>query len=370
LLLNETVRQGYKVVMSDGSFADVFKATQHLCNDCGAIYITYYPANRLEKYFADTYDVSDEVQNCQVVLSGKRQGKHSFIHKSLLNFCSEIPFKGNFIEIACGNGLLSNKFAEEHPEWECVAVDPSVDSGTLVSSNVKFIRDFFDPALFDGKRFDVIVAHGILNRTPTLEMLEGIASLAAKNALISIEIVTLENSIFAPYIWDHSYTFLEETFLEYLNSYGMIVQKRVDCGSTVQFICKYNGSNPPPPLAIPESTINSTHRLYQNHVLQWDKIKKKFSESLTLLKKQKVSLFGAGLYNAVLVSLINESHIDVVIDEVRKGEFVKNIEIISLEKAKKSKSEIPVFLCARPQNIDYIKDKLEAKGFSVVVLTK
>lgn len=70
------------------------------------------------------------------------------------------------------------------------------------------------------------------------------------------------------------------------------------------------------------------------------------------------------------MSLINESHIDVVIDEVRKGEFVKNIEIISLEKAKKSKSEIPVFLCARPQNIDYIKDKLEAKGFSVVVLTK
>ena len=70
------------------------------------------------------------------------------------------------------------------------------------------------------------------------------------------------------------------------------------------------------------------------------------------------------------MSLINESHIDVVIDEVRKGEFVKNLEIISLEKAKKSRLETPVFLCARPQNIDYIKDKLEAKGFAVVVLTK
>ena len=367
-LLNETARHDYNVVMSDGSISDNFNASQHLCNNCGVIYINYYPANRLEKYFSDKYDVSEEVQNCQVVVSGKRLEKHSLIHKSLLSFCSKIPVKGNFIEIACGNGLLSSKFAYEHTEWQCIAIDPSSASGTLISSNVKFIRDFFDPSLFVGNKFDVIVAHGILNRTPTLKMLDGICSIAAPNALISLEIVTLENSIFAPHIWDHSYTFLEKTFYEYLNVFGFIVQKRVDCGSTIQFLCKYKGDGYNKPLSIKESTIESTYKLYFNHLHLWDEIKIKFLENLSLCKKEKVNLFGAGLYSAVLLSLIDSTKINSVIDEIRTGNFVYDIKITSLEKAVETQPEIPVFICARTRNKLYIKEKLEVKGFSVVLL--
>ena len=369
LFLNETEKLGYDVVMSDGRFSDNFNASQHLCNDCGVIFINYYPADRLEKYFSDVYDVSEEVQDCQIVLSGKRQGKHSLIHKSLLSFCGEIPTEGNFIEIACGNGLLTSKFAKEHPAWKCVAIDPSVDSGTLVSSNVSFIRDFFDPSLCDGKKFDVVVAHGILNRTPTLKLLDEICSIAAQNALISLEIITLENSFFAPHIWDHSFTFLEETFCKYLKYFGIIIIKKVDCGSTVQFLCRYNRIDSPKPLTIESSTIKSTHMLYQNHLNNWETIKTKFAQNLENYENPEVNLFGAGLYNAVLISLIGKAHINSVIDEVRTGSFVDGIKIISLEKAIESQLKTPVFICARPRNLGYIKEKLESRGFSVVLLS-
>ena len=266
--------------------------------------------------------------------------------------------------------MLSSRFAKNNPDWECVAIDPSKDSGKLVSEHVQFIRQCFDPAGFIEKKFDVIVAHGILNRSPTLKMLESITTIANKDARISLEIVTLENSIFAPYIWDHSYTFLEETFCEYLNSCGIIVQKRVDCGSTIQFLCRYKGSDSKKKLAIPQRIIESTHLLFQNHLKKWAEIKTNFLENLALQEKQKVNLFGAGLYNAVLLSLVNKANIDVIIDDVRKGFFLDDLKIINFKKAAESKRKTPVFLCARTRNINYIRDKLEARDFSVVVLSK
>ena len=368
--LNKTGKQALRTVMSDGSFAQNFIASKHLCKNCGSIFINYSPPNRLEKFFAEEYNVSDEVQNCQVVLSGERYDKHTIIHNSVLNFCADITPDGHFLEIACGNGMLSNRFANEHPKWDCVALDPSIDSGSNVSQNVIFIKNFFDPSLFDCRKFDVIIAHGILNRTSTLKMLKDITSIANENALISLEVVTLENSIFAPYIWDHSYTFLEETFCEYLNSCGIIVQKRVDCGSTIQFLCRYKGSDSKKKLVIPQRIIESTHLLFQNHLKQWADIKTNFLENLAQQKKQKVTLFGAGLYNAVLLSLVNKANIDVIIDDVRKGFFLDDLKIINLKKAAESKRKTPVFLCARTRNINYIRDKLEAKDFSVVVLSK
>lgn len=363
--LNQT---GRRAVMSDGSFANDFGATQSLCRSCGCIFITYQPANRLEKYFSEEYDVSDEIQNCQVVVSGNRQGKHSLIHKSLLDSCSGLPSRGRFLEIACGNGALSEKFAEAQPNWECLAIDPSNQSALNRYEKVDFIHDFFDPALFRGENFDVIVAHGILNRTPSLEMLRGISSIANQNALISIEIVTLENSIFAPYIWDHCYTFLEEIFVGYLNSCGIIVDKRVDCGPTIQFLCRIDkemvfGNN-----VVSPDTIDSTLSLYQDHMAKWELIKNNFYTALARNEGKKIALFGAGLYNSILVNILEKPHFDFVIDEVRAGRFFEGMKISSLDEALMNKEAMVVFLCSRPSNLDYINEKLEAKGFKVETL--
>ena len=363
--LNQT---GRRAVMSDGSFANDFGATQSLCRSCGCIFITYQPANRLEKYFSEEYDVSDEIQNCQVVVSGNRQGKHSLIHKSLLDSCSGLPSRGRFLEIACGNGALSEKFAEAHPNWECLAIDPSNQSALNRYEKVDFIHDFFDPTLFRGENFDVIVAHGILNRTPSLEMLRGISSIANQNALISIEIVTLENSIFAPYIWDHCYTFLEEIFVGYLNSCGIIVDKRVDCGPTIQFLCSIDKEMVSGNNVVSPDTIDSTLSLYQDHMAKWELIKNNFHTALARNEGKKIALFGAGLYNSILVNILEKPNFDFVIDEVRAGRFFEGMKISSLDEALINKEAMVVFLCSRPSNLDYINEKLEAKGFKVETL--
>ena len=363
--LNETSKQGTRAVMSDGTFANDFDASQSLCKHCGSIFISYSPANRLEKYFSEEYDVSDEIQNCQVVVSGTRQGKHSLIHKSLLDSCTELPMQGSFLEIACGNGLLSKKFAEEHSNWNCVAIDPSNQSAQHTHEKVSFIQDFFDPSLFRGEKFDVIVAHGILNRTAPLEMLRGIAVIANQNALVSLEIVTLENSIFAPYIWDHCYTFLEKVFVGYLESCGIIVNKRVDCGPTIQFLCKFDKDMAIKENTVDLETIESSRSLYQEHLAKWDCINNNFLTTLTRNPGKKIALFGAGLYNAVMVNNLGNPSFDFVIDEIRAGRFFEGLEIISLEDAVKIGDEIVVLLCTRPSNLDYIKEKLEDEGFLV-----
>jgi len=362
LQLNQT---GERAVMSDGSFANDFEASQSLCTCCGSISISYRPSNRLEKYFSEEYDVSDEIQNCQVVVSGNRQSKHSLIHKSLLDSCAELPTHGRFLEIACGNGVLSGKFAATHSNWECVAIDPSNQSSQQTHEKVRFIRNFFDPALFRDEKFDVLVAHGILNRTPPLEMLRGISAIANHNALISIEIVTLENSIFAPYIWDHCYTFLEEIFVGYLNSYGIIVDKRVDCGPTIQFLCTFDKEMATENNVVPSEMIDSTLSLYQEHLAKWELIKNNFLSALARNEGEKTALFGAGLYNAVLVNILAKPNFDFIIDEVRAGRFFEGMKIISLDEAVKIGEEMVVFLCSRPSNLDYIKEKLENKGFLV-----
>lgn len=365
--LNETGKQGLRTVMSDGSFAENFNAAQHICKHCGSIFITYNPPNRLEQYFSEEYDVSDEVQNCQVVTSGTRQGKHSLIHNSLLNSCKNLSAKGNFLEIACGNGLLSEKFAKEHLDWNCVAIDPSNHSAQIPHEKVRFVKNFFDPALFKDETFDVIVAHGILNRTPPLKMLRGISSIANQDALISLEIVTLENSIFAPYIWDHSYTFLEKVFISYLDFFGIRVCERVNCGPTIQFICKYDDTHTKEHFT-DQQTIESSLSLYREHLMKWDCIKNNFLTVLERNPGKKIALFGAGLYNAVMVSKLGKAKFDFVIDEIRAGRFFDGMKIISLEEAMKIDEEIMVSLCTRPSNLDYIKEKLENKGLTVFPL--
>ena len=51
--LNKTGKQGLRTVMSDGSFAQNFIASKHLCKNCGSIFINYSPPNRLDKFFAE-----------------------------------------------------------------------------------------------------------------------------------------------------------------------------------------------------------------------------------------------------------------------------------------------------------------------------
>ena len=115
-------------------------------------------------------------------------------------------------------------------------------------------------------------------------------------------------------------------------------------------------------------TVDSSLSLYQDHIAKWELIKNNFLLALARNEGKKIALFGAGLYNAVLINILKEPKFDFVIDEVRAGRFFEGIEIISLDDAVRSEEAMVVFLCSRPSNLDYINEKLENKGFQVETL--
>jgi transcription initiation factor TFIIIB Brf1 subunit/transcription initiation factor TFIIB len=353
--------------MSDGNLVKNFKASQHLCKACGCVFTEYEPADRLRRYFAEEYDVSDVVQNCQVVIEDTKFEKHSVIHENILNECKALATAGAMLEIACGEGDLSRKFARRFAGWQCLGIDPSANANLDSSlSNLQFVRNFFGLEEIGHRKFDVIIAHGILNRTPTLKMLTEIAESANDGALVSLEIVTLENSYYAPYIWDHSYTYLEQTFVSYLDYLGFKVYKNFDCGSTVQFVARFdlqtykNRSK----LQASAKTVESTLALYQHHLEKWKTIVHEYTEHSKRAQGQ-VALFGAGLYSAVLYHLVDSSKISLIIDEYRAGTQFDGRRVVSLDEVKSAVKEIHVLLCCRERNVNFIVSKLKTLSIKV-----
>ena len=347
--------------MSDGKVVKNFEAAHFLCKDCACIFTEYYPKDRLERFFKEEYDVSDTVQNCQVVLSGAKHNKHSVIHKNLLNEVENLASSGNMLEIACGQGDLTRLFSQKYPQWKSIGLDPSLNATFEPNDNLEYIRDFFSPNIFKETKFDVIVAHGILNRTPTLTMLQGICDIANHDALVSIEIVTLENSFYAPYIWDHSYTFLEDTFKKYLNNLGLIIKNTYDCGSTIQFICKYDATKKK--VFTTSQLIVQTQDLYDNHISKWSSIKNNFENYSKEYENNTKAIFGAGLYSAVLSSVINPKEVDLVIDELRAGREFQEYKVKDIKDI--DNKETVFLLCARERNMDFLNSKLTELSFKV-----
>jgi hypothetical protein len=115
-------------------------------------------------------------------------------------------------------------------------------------------------------------------------------------------------------------------------------------------------------------TIDSTLSLYQDHMAKWELIKNNFLSAFARNEGKKIALFGAGLYNSILVNILEKPNFDFVIDEVRAGRFFEGMKISSLDEALMNKEEMVVFLCSRPSNLDYINEKLQAKGFKVETL--
>jgi ubiquinone/menaquinone biosynthesis C-methylase UbiE len=360
LELSNTDETHQRAAMSDGRIVADFCASHHLCRNCGAMFTVYQPENRLRRYFAEEYDVSDTVQNCQVVIDNQQLGKHSVIHENLLRETNKLPNTGSMLEIACGEGDLTRKFARANPNWSCLGIDPSVSAHLdSTQGNLKFIRNFFSVDEVKNNKFDVIVAHGILNRTPTLKMLEEISLVANDGALVSVEIVTLENSYYAPYIWDHSYTFLEETFEQYLNHFGFKLEKKYDCGSTVQFVARFKKKECSIAKFVTSRTIvEKTHQLYSQHQQTWSSINEKHNAH----KERPVALFGAGLYSAVLMNLVGEKNIDYVVDEFRAGSKFGQHKVIGLGELMR---DATILLCCRERNINYIIEKLIRQNIRV-----
>ncbi len=365
------------VVTSDAQLIDEVKAARTLCGQCGCIEVHYTPEDRLKRYFKDDYDISDEVQDNLIVCDNKAVGKHSHIVSSLFSGLKGLGESGSFLEIACGRGKLTNLFQEKYPGWGCVGIDPSVDApgeapraaAEARAGSPTFIKGYFEEKYFDGTTFDLIVAHGFLNRSPVLPELQKMRGLSTEGTLLSIEVCILENSVFAPHIWDHPFQYKGEVFELYLNQLGYTLISKTYCVSSYHFIFRCDA--PPKPIgeiSIDKGIVSETEKLYREHLQWWVDVKKNYDIAISSGDTSKrYALFGAGLYSAVLMSMLKENGLKLVVDEVKSGSVFFNLPVVGLNEAVDIDG-CHVLLCIRPDYVEHIVAKLKDKNLPCSVL--
>ncbi len=356
------------VITSDAKILKDVQATRKLCQRCGCIYINYVPENRLQEYFSREYDISESVQNNLIVLNGIVVPKRKLLWETLFTELEKcIGRSGMFLEIACGKGELCSFFSHEYPEWKCWGVDPSFDAPEGIKNDkIVFIRGFFDEKLFSNKSFDFVVAHGFLNRSVVLPELIKIGNLGNDGALLSLELLLMENSLFSPYIWDHPYMYSQSIFELYLKHAGFIPVKITNCGSSFHYLCeKTEKTNKIETISIPEFLIEKIEQMFQDHLTWWKNVNNNLMSALHH-SPNHLALFGAGLFNAVLFSFVSPKRFTCVVDEVKTGSKFFDLPVISIENARQEKPT--VLLCSRPEYFSTLRKKLESNGIPFIRL--
>ena len=356
---------GRPIVTSDAQLLTDVVVTRTLCQRCACIEVHYSPSDRLGRYFGEEYDLSDEVQSNMIVQAGRAGRKHDRITETLFVELNSLNTRGRFLKIACGKGRLVRQFKSVHPEWECFGINPSASSpGAMAdtSGEVMFIRDCFNTRHFDDTVFDVIVAHGFCNRSPVLPELLKIRSLPRVGTLLSLELLVLEDTPFTPHVWDHPYMYLAETFELYLAQAGFRVRSKTGCGSSVHYLCDCTSA----PLAIELLCVDAqlperTASMYAEHREWWVRAIEEYQHSRSNSPEGKFALFGAGLYNAVLLNLIPDQRFEFIIDEVKAGRQFFGWPVLDLDQATQCRNA-RVLICANPNYVAHMAGVLERRG--------
>ena len=361
-LLNGVDSAQELVPNSDGQFMTDMTAERRLCGRCACMSIRYLPEDRLLKYFDAEYDISDSVQNNLIVKSNQVLGKHSQIEENLLSQLGSLGKSANVLEIACGQGHLTERLANGHPDWKVTGLDPSKNSALAHSKtkNVEFICDFFDRKKFSAASFDLVVAHGILNRTPTLKTLFEVSELLKDGGLASFEVVIQESSFYSPFIWDHSFTYRGDTYRKYLAHTGFEIVKEFDCVTTRQFLCRK--VHAPQAISTIELTAREVEETRSRFFADLEAVRdaaKRASEIL-VTPQSKIGLFGAGLYSCVLLHLIDRKKVDFIVDEVKYGRKLLGIPVVTMAEAAKSVGQILLF--SRREYLDVMEKKARDAG--------
>ncbi len=364
------------LVTSDGGFLGTdgaaVRAERVLCPACGVIEVVYEPGDVLRRYFERHYDAGSAVQNNLVVVDGKAVPKRSLIENRLMDFLRSAHTpegKGAFLEVACGEGALTRRFAHTFQNWWALGVDPNpalTEDWPPASGRPGFIRGFFDPVLFAGRSFDVVVAHGFLNRSAPLPELKRIRSICADKALVSLELMFLETAPALPHVWDHPFMATKEQFLAWLAQAGFELLELHDCISTWHLILRAGE-------AAPEGTggidLETPRRLFEGHQDWWRGVVERAEHALAVARAEDhaVALYGAGMFSDILCTLMPNLRPAFFIDDIKAGGRMQDRPILSLNEAKER--PVTVLVCARPAYADLLMSKLKAAGLGAHDLT-
>jgi len=369
VVLNEVDSESSILLTSDVQCLNNIHAKRLLCEHCGCISVRFSKDYSLDDFYKTKYITDEKVQDHFIISEKKLKSKHKYLQKKLFKNGLLNISKGTILEIACGKGDLIRQFSKDNTEWECWAIDPSINEKSFIKeSEIRYIKDIFKHEYFEKNYFDIIIAHGLLNRAPVLDTLRQIGLCASKGALVSLEVMLLENSHCIPYIWDHTYMFTMRVFQYYLKSNGFEILEIENMGPSYHFMCKYSALEEEKyfiPGKLDYRLLEDTKSQYQQHVTWWESAFDTIN--IVLKKNEQICLFGAGMYSAILMSkLDNKNAVKYILDELKSGSFLNSIPIIDISDAKTICSNI--VLLVRPEYLKLIINKLMENDINFTVI--
>lgn len=353
------------VATSDGAYLADVRAARLLCRDCGVLEAVYDPPDALSRHFARDYDLAPAVQNNLVVRDGVVHTKKSLIdHRLDAWIARRAGGVRAALEVACGRGDLARRLAAAYPHWEVTGLDPSPDLEPQDAGpgSPRLLRSVFRPERFAPGRHDLLIAHGLLNRTPPLAALQGLRRLARPGALASFELVYLETAPYAPRIWDHAFHATRATVHHWLAVIGFHVLEEADNASSWHVIAEACDPKPGPWRPSGETDHAGAH--FEAFVRWW-------TAAETAARREAArgpyALFGAGMFSAALSPALSATPPAAVIDDVKAGGRFHGLDVITREEA--AARGLAVVLFTRPAYVDAMAARARAAGLTLSDVT-
>ena len=367
-LLNVVDPQASPAMTSDARRLDGRRFAHYLCGRCACIGIAYDPAAALEQHYRHAYDLSDSVQNNLVVRDGKAVWKKSALHAPLVEALEKLPARGvRVLEVACGIGQLIQTIAETHPSWECIGVDPSdaLPSRWPPSAGAAgLVRAFFRESELPAPPYDVIIAHGFLNRSAPLEELARMRRLCGNGGLLSLEVMILEDSPHAPRIWDHSYMYLQPVLEAYLSQSGFRILQQHNNGTTIHMQCE---ACEPSGRALPiaKDLLVAGRERFRAYEAYWKGIETEYRQ-VAPARGVDTYLYGAGMFSGILIGMAGTSGFSAVIDDIKVGTTFHGLPVVALSQARSGSRAV---ICARPHYTAMLSQRAAEHGLNPIPLT-
>ncbi len=361
-------------VTSDGEVLDPCTAERLLCHDCGVLCTVTDPADALRRYRTARAAIAPGSGPSMAVTADAGLTARAARQTQVLEACQAAfggKRKGSILDIGCGDGHFTRRFAYAFQSWQVIGIDASphlADDWPPASGRPGFIRDAFDPHLFAGRQFDVVIAHDVLNHGPALSELRRIRSIMAPGGLASFDLQLMETAVAAPYVWNYESLFTKTTFEAWLEAVGFKAKRFDDHGRGWHVLAEACEPDDTIVLAAPDDLIEM-RALFKDHERWWRRVAIRAERCLAVAQARALSiaLFGATVHNGVLCALVPTLRPALIIDDVKAGSRFQGVPVIARSDA--MGRELTVLICDPGPQAAEMMAKARDCGLNTIDLT-
>lgn len=218
-----------------------------ICRDSGVIFNASGVRGEEKSFYTDEYDLHSENTLSEFMYFDKGESKG--IYDNIIEFIKskiDLPRSGELLEVGCGKGLLLNRFSKNFPDWKLSAVEPSTNAKQFflkVMPSVELFEGTFENSPFINKKFDLILANGVLEHVPNpLEFLKILVGSLKDNGMVYIGVPNFATNPSDLFTFDHLTRFTPETIRSVFNLSGMEIVYSLELNSRVPmwFLVKPN----------------------------------------------------------------------------------------------------------------------------------